>query len=761
MICKEESMLSLHILGRTYFTANHKVLNLSRKSLALVSYLALEGKPHHREHLAELLWTTPDALANLRVELARLRQHQPMLFAARQPMLSLDCPTDARSFFEALPELTEERLGEWLSRLRGPVLGGLEDLGSVEFQIWVDHQKQLVNDRLEDVLSQLHARFERSGRGYAAELVRARAESVGLPLHVVAPPAPLNLDFKWPATVEHIRAVLQGAQGAPQLILLQGHLGFRRAVLEAAAENTPWHTVQLQGSAEQRLVQAALRQQLNHFMPPGLQLSQLPNASSAETLMQMGELVTRTAKPLIIALHDAAPAGSWLVNAVRYALDLPTPLVLVLSISLLRSLDQLAASLGQLDWSRVHIVRMTPLGIRAVTEALMLRTPAAHHQIGSQETLWIQAARLAQQSDGSAVYLRSALLAPVLPAPPDIPDTVRAVVLSQLADLPNELRESLSKLAQIHDRFSPATAAALLGDQAPWVLAEASRHQLLLNASSSESVRLPGLTYRSDDAEDHLTFTSELLRAVLAGTLPAPERRRLREILAEVLMPLQPEASRWYVQLVRGAAQRRRPVATVDHGLALLDLLDPAPPELAQPDTPRHASWPAPVAQTSAQRALPPQSGPQPRREVRSVNGYRVALEGGFLEVLRRGHQGQPPQLALHFGEVLAGRWTLVARLDVLRSAPYSLTLPVYALGVRTGTGPRHLYSVEPVADHMTSEAVGDTANIFSGTIPLEAWFKLSGEAAAGELELSLRAVDIALTIASMTWEHRQLLPTD
>ncbi|MFC6667478.1 hypothetical protein ACFP9V_20440 [Deinococcus radiopugnans] len=66
-------MLTMHLLGHVHASRGKQPLQLSSKSVALLSYLTLEGRPYHREHLAGLLWETPDALRNLRVELTRLK----------------------------------------------------------------------------------------------------------------------------------------------------------------------------------------------------------------------------------------------------------------------------------------------------------------------------------------------------------------------------------------------------------------------------------------------------------------------------------------------------------------------------------------------------------------------------------------------------------------------------------------------------------------------------------------------------------------
>src|SRR5699024_8196830 len=61
---------TLHLRTRSpvllYSTAGR--LQLRRKALAILYYLAFEG-PTRRERLADLLWDSPDPLANLRVEL--------------------------------------------------------------------------------------------------------------------------------------------------------------------------------------------------------------------------------------------------------------------------------------------------------------------------------------------------------------------------------------------------------------------------------------------------------------------------------------------------------------------------------------------------------------------------------------------------------------------------------------------------------------------------------------------------------------------
>lgn len=132
-----------------------------------------------------------------------------------------------------------------------------------------------------------------------------------------------------------------------------------------------------------------------------------------------------------------------------------------------------------------------------------------------------------------------------------------------------------------------------------------------------------------------------------------------------------------------------------------------------------------------------------------------MALEGGWLEVLRRGRLGPPPLLSLRWPGVPAGRWTLTARLDVVCGSPEPGFCPLpFALGLRTGQGPRVVYGAEPLPDH---EADG-TAHTFGGVLPLSRWFRLTGHNAGGSPELSVRAVDVVLTVGALEWGGQNLL---
>ncbi len=69
-------MLDIHLLGQPEIRRHGDKLQLpkSRKTLALLAYLIVTGRPQSRQHLCDLLWQTPDnPRAALRWSLSRLR----------------------------------------------------------------------------------------------------------------------------------------------------------------------------------------------------------------------------------------------------------------------------------------------------------------------------------------------------------------------------------------------------------------------------------------------------------------------------------------------------------------------------------------------------------------------------------------------------------------------------------------------------------------------------------------------------------------
>ncbi|MDV6375991.1 AAA family ATPase [Deinococcus arenicola] len=174
-------MLTVHLLGHAHVTYNNRPVLLSTKAVALITYLTIEKLPQHRERLADLLWNTPEARKNLRVELARIRSAGLNIFPLSRQLLYLEnVETDLNVWLTQLgTELDQAGLAQWLSTLRGVPLSGLEDLGSPAFQEWTDHQRWVLIEQTEEVLTQAYERFHRAGKPWAARAIAARAEALG------------------------------------------------------------------------------------------------------------------------------------------------------------------------------------------------------------------------------------------------------------------------------------------------------------------------------------------------------------------------------------------------------------------------------------------------------------------------------------------------------------------------------------------------------------------------------------------------------
>ncbi|EYB69284.1 hypothetical protein DEIPH_ctg009orf0027 [Deinococcus phoenicis] len=747
-------MLTLHLLGHVHVSREGEVLPVSSKAAALLGYLALEGRAHHREHLAGLLWDTSDALRNLRVELTRLKGQGVSPFPARRPMLSLNCATDLESWLRKPDPRHERELNDWLSRLRGPALSGLEDLGSSAFRGWVDQQRSVIHDQIEERLGTAHARFQARGQAQAAALVRARADLLGLQLppdtgvtgRAADPPAhaaasPSELHFEWPEQLAALRQVLDRAQQAPQLVLFRGHSGTRRRFLADAVQGTPWQAVQVQASSQRQLLQAALAQQLARLLPPELRAeAQALPADPDVALIRLAGLLGQAEVPLLIAVHDARRVPAWLMQVLKFVLDLPSPLVLVLTTTSAQYLADLRRALGTVGGPHQHTLTLPALSVRGVMRAM-----AASGAPEASDTRHARAAQLVQRSEGWPLHVRALLRegSDLTRGDLRLPDVVREELLAGLGDLPGGVREALARLAQMHDHFGPDLAEALLGGAAPDVLRAGTGAGVLLPAGRREALSLPDLRYRSNDAEPHLAFASEALRSALASTLPAAERHALRCTLAALLLEAQPALSHLYAERA-----------------GLTDLAAAA--RAAWPVLPEAGCRSAPLTPIELVEGPAVQPGAAPRgagrRESHTPNGYRVALEDGGLEVLRRGRLGPPPPLTLALPGSSGGPWALTARLDVAGRSPLpGLCPPPFALGLRFGTGPRLVYAAEPLPDH---EADG-TPHTFGGVLPLGRWFRLTGQAAGGLPELSVRAVDVALTVGAFEWGGRSLLAHD
>lgn len=152
--------ITMLLLGRPCVLWHGREVALkTRKSLALVAYLALEGCTR-RSHLAELLWTELDpsrGRANLRREVYRLRD-TPIwtLLEVGDEQLGFRDPvrTDLTDFRE---HINAHLIREALALCRGSLLEGMDLGGAGAYEEWLTAQRTLQMAEFQSTLEQ-HAR---------------------------------------------------------------------------------------------------------------------------------------------------------------------------------------------------------------------------------------------------------------------------------------------------------------------------------------------------------------------------------------------------------------------------------------------------------------------------------------------------------------------------------------------------------------------------------------------------------------------------
>lgn len=116
---------TLHLDTAPRVEVDGRVVRLSRKGLALLCYLALEG-PTRRQRVADLLWDHGRAMKNLRVEIYRLRS--PLRQAGVEPFSSSTDPLSLGPHVRILQRTTPRN---------DELMAGLEDVAS-GFQAWLE-----------------------------------------------------------------------------------------------------------------------------------------------------------------------------------------------------------------------------------------------------------------------------------------------------------------------------------------------------------------------------------------------------------------------------------------------------------------------------------------------------------------------------------------------------------------------------------------------------------------------------------------------
>jgi DNA-binding SARP family transcriptional activator len=171
--------LELRLLGAPAVLLDGEEVPLAtRKALALVAYLALEGVTP-RGKLADVLWSdmSEDAARNnLRKELFRLREtplRDALQVSPTKLELSAQVSVDAMRFVHASAAGDESALEMY----GGALLEGLELTGAAGFEAWLEDKRPVVTEARQKLLEARAARLESAGdwRG-ALEARRALLE---------------------------------------------------------------------------------------------------------------------------------------------------------------------------------------------------------------------------------------------------------------------------------------------------------------------------------------------------------------------------------------------------------------------------------------------------------------------------------------------------------------------------------------------------------------------------------------------------------
>ncbi len=767
-------MIVLHLMGPVHLSSKDHAADLSLKSLALLAYLALEKQPQHREHLAGLLWDNLEARQNLRVELSRIRASGLKLFPNSVQLLSLEGAHTDLDLWESQTQIGFEDadLPHWLSKLRGLPLEGLEEVGGADFRDWVYQQTTLLTDRIETALRRMHGHYLKRKMIQAAEMIQAKAERLGIEIQgehaPVLPPASSSfsgLHFSRPEEENLLRSALERSMAGPLLVNIRGGSGSGKSHLARwLSQYSGWLTLEISSVRSSRLALASLASSLQDHVSSHLQdvlRAVLFNPGPLEEdLIRVAAVMAQLGRPMLMVVENAQVAPVEFATLLEFLLrHVPRLLVMVLSRDESHGLSELSRSLSR----RLEVHQRLDLQLKSLTLE-SVETGLLHHDPSlSREARLAYANQLLQRSDGNIKHLIALLEQDMLflreaALPADILDSY----LGEAGGWPEELQKAMRYLSVVHTVFDEPLAQKLLecmGIRAPrGCLNEALERGILLEAQVGRTLAFPYWTPISDLQQPHTRFEFRLesLRITLASTLSQPVRQEIRRHLAHLLTELDPGLACYYARragLDSEAEQLyRRYQATL--------------PE----DSPLRAGIPLPHLLDYRPNASEPSSSSLTLPVLRE-QGYQVALERGWLTVRRRGRYGHADTLNLLFslpsnsGTALelgrGGILKVVWRLDEFKGGydmlpskvPFPLRLRLY------GANRAEMITPEAIANYCEDSL---EHVVHSGVRP-DGWMEHRFSTAqmgnlVSALELSVRALDVALVIGSLEWCGHSLL---
>lgn len=159
--------LNIDTLGELAVRRGNQALNLpaSKRSRALLAFLALTGRPHRRDRLCEVFWDIPDdPRGALRWALSKLRsvvneEDSERLIADRERVALevADVDIDIQRVSSELkdPTLSVERLQALRKQLREPMLAGIDLPDQALFQQWLIAERENAERLLTSTLGRL------------------------------------------------------------------------------------------------------------------------------------------------------------------------------------------------------------------------------------------------------------------------------------------------------------------------------------------------------------------------------------------------------------------------------------------------------------------------------------------------------------------------------------------------------------------------------------------------------------------------------
>ncbi len=175
--------LQLSLLGKPQVTLGGAPVTgfVYRKSLALLIYLAVTGRPHSRDTLIGLLWpeaTEPNARSSLRKTLTALRRHVAPFLAITRHEVAFNPATpywlDVEAFEAGVADASGsgiERLQQAVEAYRGDFLEGFYVRQAPAFEEWALAQRARLRERALQALYTL-------ARHYGAQGASGRATAV-------------------------------------------------------------------------------------------------------------------------------------------------------------------------------------------------------------------------------------------------------------------------------------------------------------------------------------------------------------------------------------------------------------------------------------------------------------------------------------------------------------------------------------------------------------------------------------------------------